>query len=91
MKNLYSGYVVGTDTLDRVPADIDPQRFFDEYIAKRKPCIFEGHLADPEWKASDRWVDMKYLSAHAGDAELEVEPRDSTDDSFGKGRKVWPG
>lgn len=87
--NQYAGYVVGSDTaLDRVSPEIDPRKFFDEYIAKRKPCIITSHLHDAAWTAGKKWADFDYLRKYAGDALLSVEPRDSTKDTFGKGRKV---
>ena len=85
----YAGYrVQHGDTIDRVSPDIDPKVFFDEYIAKRKPCIIEGQLTDAEWSAGKKWVDFHYLRKQAGDVSVSVEPRESTKDTFGKGIKV---
>ena len=66
---------------------LDERRFFESYIARRKPFKFTSWLADPELKASrELWTD-DYLIAKAGDAKLQVEKRLSPRDRFGRGKE----
>lgn len=90
MPNNYSGYVVSQPDLaiDRVPPTISPEEFYNEYVAKRKPCIISGTFADEKWTAGKKWTDFEYLRKSAGHVELQIEKRDSTIESFGRDKKV---
>jgi len=46
--------------------------------------LINGHLTDSDWKATGKWS-LAYLN-EKGDSEVVVEMRQSTVDSFGKGR-----
>jgi hypothetical protein len=80
----YAGWA--GDAVARVEAGIPPRQFFDEFVARRRPCIVSGLLTDPEFRAG-RWTDA-YLCAAAGGEPVRVEERESSAAAFGRGRKV---
>ena len=72
--------------VDRVPADIAPEDFFNNYVAQRKPCVFTGLIQDSNFKCR-QWSN-EYLIEKAGKAVIEVEQRGSSSDTYGLGDKV---
>lgn len=49
------GFRVAAGTkIDRVSVDnITPQKFFTDYVAKRRPVILVGKLDDEDWKPEE--------------------------------------
>ncbi|KAG8942746.1 hypothetical protein FRC04_003516 [Tulasnella sp. 424] len=70
--------------LDTLDPNIDPQEFFSNYVAKRKPAILRGLPNDPTFRAK-KWTDIKYLKEKAGHVQLMVEPMDQKSKQFGTG------
>jgi hypothetical protein len=68
-----------TAELDRVDASIDPKRFFQEYVARRKPCILTGSLIKQP-------ISVNVLRSVAGNVKVQVEKRLSSNDHFGQNR-----
>ena len=61
----------------------DPQRFYERFVARRRPCVIKAIIPELSGKPEGWWVHP--------DARLktvQVEARDGPADSFGKGRKV---
>jgi len=76
LTNDYSGYqpAPGIHRLtDRVSPKVEPEEFFSEYVAKRRPAVFGGLLADEQWKG-DQWT-ASYLFRKAGTTTVMVEDR----------------
>ncbi|PWN27950.1 Clavaminate synthase-like protein [Jaminaea rosea] len=71
----YQGYEPATgDSIARECVDdLTPQRLWDSYISKRRPCIIKGFPRDEQWKA-DAWRDLTHLSHLAGHVPVKVEP-----------------
>ena len=69
-------------------ADLTPQAFYRDYVAKRKPCLIIGCLPDDQWKVSQKWTSFSYLKEKAGDVEIAVEKRSGTKAKFGQGNEV---
>eukprot|EP00300_Choanocystis_sp_HF-7_P007532 c15342_g1_i2.p1 GENE.c15342_g1_i2~~c15342_g1_i2.p1 ORF type:complete len:509 (+),score=114.13 c15342_g1_i2:51-1577(+) len=86
--NQYEGHCLNPgDAIERVNvADLNPETMFERYVAKRKPVVLVGHLPEDELQAF-KWS-RSYLRKHAGDAQLKVEHRDSSDGMFGQGKEV---
>ena len=87
--NRYRGFTLQsaparTEAVPRVAvADMPPERFFDEFVAARRPCILVGPLNGARF---DQWTDG-YLGHKTGAVAVEVETRDSTTAPFGQGKK----
>jgi hypothetical protein len=72
----YSGYQPTPGVIsavEKISADIEPKKFFDEFIKLRRPVIICGTLKDDAWKASV-W-NNSYLMEKAGKADLLIEDR----------------
>ena len=88
--NRYRGFTLQSAParIEAVPrvtvADMPPERFFDEFVAARRPCILAGPLNGARF---DKWTDG-YLGHKTGAAAVEVELRDSTTAPFGQGKKT---
>jgi len=63
--------------MDYISPAISPQEFFVEYAEKRRPAVFDGLLADDEWRG-DRWT-VPYLCHRAGNATIIVEDQPKSD------------
>jgi hypothetical protein len=88
MKQEYAGCRTLRE-INRLPSEnVDPETFFDEYIATRTPVQFDGFLAEADWKVSkDRWT-IDYLKQHTPDTmKVKVEYRNSESDRFGLGKE----
>lgn len=71
------------ECLDRVQlSDIEPEEFFNRYIARRKPCILAG---SPKWHSGKHWSPLYLLSKTPEELEVRVERRASETDRFGRG------
>jgi len=76
LTNDYSGYqpVSGIHCLtERVSPNVAPEEFFTEYVAKRRPAVFDGLLADEQWRGG-QWT-ASYLLRKAGTSTIMVEDR----------------
>ena len=72
-----------TEAIPRVSVDgLTPQKFFDDFVAQRRPCILVGGLEGAHF---DKWSDS-YLEKKAGSCEVEVEVRANTSESYGRGK-----
>ena len=89
-ENEYDGHTLAEESsaIDRVNiADLTPQTFYRDYVAKRKPCLIIGCLPDDQWKVA-KWRSFSYLKEKAGDMEISVEKRSGTKAKFGQGNEV---
>ena len=69
-QNEYDGLTLTEESssIDSVNiADLTPQAFYRDYVAKRKPCLIIGCLPDDQWKVSQKWTSFSYLKEKAGD------------------------
>ena len=83
-RNLYAGArVPGSGRLATASARTSPQRFFERFVARRRPCVFRETLDEISGLAETLWA-----SQAARDLEVQVEVRDGPRDAFGRGRKV---
>lgn len=74
------------EVVQRVRPDIEPRAFFEQFVATRRPCLIDGLLTDPSWRAGV-WTDA-YLAEAAGSERVHVEVREHAGVAFGRGRKV---
>ena len=75
--NEYSGFEppVGVWQLtDRISPDTTPEKFFNDYVMKRRPAVFSGSLTDEQWKGRSQWT-LPYLFRKAGATTVTVEDR----------------
>jgi hypothetical protein len=83
-RNLYAGArVPASGRLATASARTSPQRFFERFVARRRPCVFRETLEEISGLAETLWA-----SQVARDLEVQVEVRDGPRDAFGRGRKV---
>ena len=83
-RNLYAGArVPASGRLATASARTSPQRFFERFVARRRPCVFRETLEEISGLAETLWA-----SQAARDLEVQVEVRDGPRDAFGRGRKV---
>ena len=90
-QNKYHGFTLTEDfsEIDRVNvADLTPQIFYRDYVAKRKPCLILGCLPDGQWRVTQKWNSFSYLKEKAGGVEISVEKRTSATAKFGRGNEV---
>ena len=75
LKCLYSGYHPESkkETIDVLSSLPSPQKFFEEYVSKRKPCIIDCPPNDKGWSC-EKWTNQ-YLIEKAGEEKVEVERR----------------
>ena len=59
---------------------LTPEKFFDEFIARRRPAIIEG--------TPDINLTPGHLTKHVGDAVVSVERRSTLSEGYGKGSRV---
>lgn len=74
----YRGYQLAKqgESLDVVDATkVDAQTFWKKYVQRRRPCLLEMPLE----------VSVERLGEVAGECQVEVERRKSTDEPFGQG------
>jgi len=78
---------VHENEVERVSAiDIDADRLFREFVARRKPVVLKG-LVCGDLAAVASWSDG-FLAEHVGDETVQVEVRDvDSGEGFGKGKK----
>jgi len=86
--NRYTGARVlqnglGVASVDAATVQADPDRFFELFVAKRRPCIIRGTLVELAGLKGQWWA-----SPRARSLDVEVEKRNGPSDSFGKGCKV---
>ncbi len=68
----YSGFVLepGAEIPHLALDDnVTPQYFYDEFVAKRKPCVLRGKLPDARF---EKW-ELQYLRERSGEKKVEVE------------------
>eukprot|EP00210_Caulerpa_lentillifera_P005687 g5439.t1 len=65
---------------------LSPLRLWTDFVSKRKPVLIDGQLQEDEWKASEKW-NFEYLKQRAGECNVFVEYRQSTEEAFGKGKR----
>jgi len=81
LANDYSGYKPepGIQHLsERIAPGISAEEFFNSFVVKRRPTVFEGSLVDKQWKGGDQWT-LSYLSHKAGSATVTVEGQPTSD------------
>lgn len=93
----YTGYIPQTNmlmkdssvTLDIVEySEIDSERFYQQYIAHRRPCIINNALTDSsEFKQLQQWNNLQYLRQRAGSQTVTVEHRANQSGEYGRGNK----
>ena len=72
----YSGYQPDSGIhclTERVSPKVAPEEFFTKYVARRRPAVFDGLLADEQWKGG-QWT-ASYLFRKAGTSTIMVEDR----------------
>ena len=86
--NFYAGYTFNDKehppVLDRVPPNISAQRFFQQYVAQRRPCVLTGLPDVNDDKPLQLTPDM--LRQVAGSSKVQVEKRPDTQQLFGQNR-----
>ena len=88
--NAYTGWTVPSknhiiETINLQKSNLTPQKFFHQYISQRRPVVIQGLPED--LLQLKEWTD-EYLIEKAGTESIMVEKRDSTEDSFGRGKEV---
>jgi hypothetical protein len=82
----YSGFLsMAGERVPVVHTDTQPEGFFREFVAQRRPCVVQGHLTDTHWKA-ENW-DADCIAQQCGDRTVSVEYRDDAKENFGEGRE----
>jgi hypothetical protein len=86
----YEGYKLSKDsTIDRVQlSDMTPEKFYRDYVSKRKPCVLVGQLEDSNLNVTKKWTSSTYLKKKAGDVEVSVEKRTASTEKFGSGNEM---
>ena len=86
----YAGYSPSREG-ERVPvldaSEVSGERFYGEYVLKRRPVVFDGHLAEENWRIPEAWS-LDYLKRNVGNARASVEYRETLEHGFGKGNRV---
>ena len=84
----YAGWEPSEHDADvpRESAGISAQAMWEKYIQKRKPAAFDGLLDDDTWHG-ERLADLDYLRQQAGQAQVKVEPINTTKQMFGTAEK----
>jgi hypothetical protein len=77
------GLASSVPSIPILSSSVAPKLFFDEYVAKRTPAVFQGHLTDAAWKGH-LWTNA-YLKDKASDCALKIEYRDDSSGRFGNG------
>ena len=82
-EQLYAGYVPKqpNEKVEILPSLPSPKTFFRDYVAKRKPCVIDTSLDEPEW-CGNKWTN-DYLIENAGNETLQVEKKGEEGRSFG--------
>jgi hypothetical protein len=85
--NEYKGFCIPDVgwQIDRVPASIESEIFFERYVKPRKPVVLTGLLQDESFRCH-LWTN-EYLISKAGESTVQVEQR-STGGGYGLGNKV---
>lgn len=83
--NQYSGYKASEPIVELSPS-IEPATFFQQFVSTRRPCIFNGLLADGTWE-TQLWGPTN-LKAKAAEEYVKVEVRNSDCGRFGLGNEV---
>jgi hypothetical protein len=108
-RNEYNGFLVPNEEY-QVPdisigssSEIDPLRFYKEYISQRRPVVIQNLFRNNDvadcgpvhvnsmFKLASELVklqNLEHLRNQAGDENIKVEKRTSTSDSYGKGTEV---
>ena len=95
-ENEYQGYTFSEEATAAAPPSIDrihmanltAESFYQDHVAKRKPCVILGHLNDRKWRVSEKWTSTEYLKEKAGNVEIAVEKRSNAKDKFGQGNEI---
>ena len=85
----YKGYVpkeIFSFDLEKVDASIDANKFFNDFVSKRKPVVIKHLTEGDEWGIS-KWG-IKYLREMCGDEEVQVEKIIPENDSRSFGYKI---
>jgi len=93
-RNDYKGFRIDDKSVIPILKEpIDPKRFFEQFVAKRRPCVFRSSSSSSsrsnvvfKSEVKKKWSDLKYLSDKAGDVNVRVERRSSNHESFGRGQ-----
>lgn len=64
-------------------AQLTPEYLFQEHISKRMPLVISGVPADNDFKAYEKWTDIRYLKKTAGEAKVKVEPMHAAKKQYG--------
>ena len=88
--NQYNGWTVPCNNytitaVHMTKDELTPEKFFTEYIALRKPVVIQGTPKD--LLHLQNWTN-EYMTKRAGKEQVMVEQRDSSNDSYGKGKEI---
>lgn len=63
---------------ERNSPGMSAEEFFNSYVVRRCPAVFEGLLVDKQWRGGSQWT-SSYLTHKAGSATVTVEGRPMSD------------
>lgn len=66
----------------KVDNTISKEDMWTHFISKRRPVVIDGLLQDPDFKAN-KWTNLDYLRATAGEVPVKIEPVHPSAGHFG--------